>query len=343
MTGVAHVEPGGQGVEIGVQCGGPLGVGLLLVRRDGRPVVGLEVLAEVGRLGEVRDAHRASLALHVGDAVTEQRADVVLVAPQRRGRDAGRRGCDVRLHGREHLADEPGRRPADDADPAPGGDDADELVGGGLVVRGEHDADRRHGDVELAVVVGQVLGVGDLPLQHGTRGGGLPSALLEQLGRQVAGDHAGAGKGGGDGHVAGAGGDVQHQVALTDPRGVHEHGPELRDQVGGDGLVVAGRPHGGVLLLQRGVSGGVANGLSGLGHGVLPRAWPGPSGHVRTLGAHACLADPRRRATSRRVRRVATTREYARAAAPPRRCGRCGRSGRAWRRRSGGAARRCGR
>ena len=86
-----------------------------------------------------------------------------------------------------------------------------------------------------AVLEWQVADAEHLPYDDG----GLPGPLLEQLGSQVAGDHSGTGEGGGEGHVAGAGGDVQHQVARTDPRGVHEHGPELGDQVGGDGLVVA--------------------------------------------------------------------------------------------------------
>ena len=77
--------------------------------------------------------------------------------------------------------------------------------------------------------------------------------------------------------VAGAGGDVEHQVALADRGGLHERGPELGDQVGGDVLVVARRPHGGVLLLQCGV--GVESSWRSV-MGFSARAWPGPSGHA---------------------------------------------------------------
>ena len=94
----------------------------------------------------------------------------------------------------------------------PGADHADQLVGGDLVVRGEHHADAGDRGVELGVGVRQRLRVGDLPAQLRADPLGRLAAGLDQVWGQVAGDHVRASQGGGDGGVAGAGGDVEDAV-----------------------------------------------------------------------------------------------------------------------------------
>ena len=54
----------------------------------------------------------------------------------------------------------------------------------------------------------------------------------------------------GDGGVAGAGADVEHPLAGRDRARRRELRPERRDQLGGHGRVVAGRPHGAVAGLE---------------------------------------------------------------------------------------------
>ena len=76
------------------------------------------------------------------------------------------------------------------------------------------------------------------------------AADVEQLGGQVGGDDLGAGRGGRDGGVAGAGRHVEHPVARPTPAASTRIGPEVGDDLGGDGGVVAQRPHGAVLGLQ---------------------------------------------------------------------------------------------
>ena len=85
--------------------------------------------------------------------------------PERSRGGPGWRRRRVRLHGGEQLPDEALRRPAQDADRAARPADADELVGGLLVVRGEHHADGGDDHVEVAVAVRERLGIGGLPGQ----------------------------------------------------------------------------------------------------------------------------------------------------------------------------------
>ena len=122
----------------------------------------------------------------------------------------------------------------------------------------EHHADAGGHGVEHVVVVGQVLGVADLPLEADARGLGIGLALVEQLGREVAGDDVRPGRGGRDRDVAGSGGHVEHVVVGAEMGRLDEHGSEVGDDLGRDGVVVAERPHRAVARLQGGV--GIAGG-----------------------------------------------------------------------------------
>ena len=70
----------------------------------------------------------------------------------------------------------------------------------------------------------------------------MPAAGVEELGGQVARDDDRTSLGGRDGGVAGAGADVENAVARLDPACADEFGPELGDQLGRDGRIVAGCP-----------------------------------------------------------------------------------------------------
>ena len=73
---VAHLR------DVCVEGGNAVGVGLdVAVHRDRRPVERLEVVAELGAVGEVVDGQHPPLGHDVGDAVAEQRADVFLLTP----------------------------------------------------------------------------------------------------------------------------------------------------------------------------------------------------------------------------------------------------------------------
>src|SRR5215475_10195436 len=125
-----------------IERGGQLRVvGYAAVGGDGRPVAGLEVVAEVLRAGELVHADGFAARGDAGNPVAEQRADVVLAAPQRRWLGAWRRRRGVGLHGGEHLADEALGGPAEQTDCAAWPADPDQLVGAGLVMRGEHDSE----------------------------------------------------------------------------------------------------------------------------------------------------------------------------------------------------------
>ena len=133
----------------------------------------------------------------------------------------------------------------------PGPAHAQELVGHCLMVGGEHRAERGGDDVELAVAERQRLGVGLDPLELDSPRAGLAAARLEVLRREVRGHDLRPGLGGADGHVARAGGHVEHALAGGDPARLHEHRPELPDRLLGEPVVVAERPHrplGGLVL-----------------------------------------------------------------------------------------------
>ena len=249
-------------------------VGDRLVDRDRGAVDGLEVLAELFRRREVRHRQFPRLGLQRLDAVTEEGPYVLLAPPQRRRLGAGRRRRRVRLHGREHLTDEPGRCPGDQADGAAGPADPDEFVGRRLMVRCEHHPDAGQHGVELRVRIGQGFGVPGLPgqLHPGFGGQSLPGR--QQFGRQVGGCDLGAGLRRWDGDVPRSGRDVEHPVARADPSRRHQGRTQFGDHVGHHGRIVAERPHGGVPLLQRAVLLAQVGGLVGLcGHAEAPPRW----------------------------------------------------------------------
>src|SRR5829696_7136483 len=85
---------------------------------DGRAIALLEVLAIVVRALERRHVEHLTLEGPPLDAVAEQLAHVVLVAPQRRRLGAGRRRRRERPHRAEEGADHAFRRPAQEPDRA---------------------------------------------------------------------------------------------------------------------------------------------------------------------------------------------------------------------------------
>lgn len=257
-----------EGVEIGVQGGNALGVvAQAAVDGDGRPVAGLEELAEVGGPREPVHVDGLPAGVDVGDAIAEELVDVLLVPPQRWRLRPGRRRGRVGLHRGEHPAHESLRSPVDQPDRAAGAADAQHFVRGRLVVRGEHDADARHHDVELAVREGQRLRVRLPPLQPGAPHGGQVPPDLQQLGSEVGRHHVGPGQGGRNGRVAGARPDVEDAVARPYTALADQQGAQLRDDVGGDRRVVAHRPHRAVLGLQGAVG---LDRIARLGHDSRP-------------------------------------------------------------------------
>ena len=237
---------------------------------------GLEEVAEVLRRWEPIDPHGT------GAACTS-----VTRSPSRSGRGprrptaaaAGRRaaGGRIRLHGREHLADEPSgvqlsspiaRRAAD----------PDQLVGH-LLVMGANITPTQEITASNSPSANGSASASASP--HSRRRPPRPprGAVLEQLGRQVGRHHAGADQRRRDGRVAVACRDVEHPLAGPHPP-PWTSGTELRDHLAGHRRVVAERPHRAVPGLQRlvggervGIGAGVAAGLAGwailgrVGHG----------------------------------------------------------------------------
>jgi hypothetical protein len=78
----------------------------------------------------------------------------------------------VRLHGGEHLTDEAGRRPRDQADRAARTADAYEFVCGSLMMWSEHHTQAGEDGVELIIAVRKGFGVRDFPGQPDTHLGG---------------------------------------------------------------------------------------------------------------------------------------------------------------------------
>ena len=278
MTSSADVPVAEVG-ELGIERGGPHRVvGERAVDRDRRAVARLEVVAELGTVAEPVDHEVVAHRLEVVDAVAEQVAHVALGPPERGRLGAGRGWRGVRLHDREHLADEALGGPADQADPPAAAGHPHQLVGGGPVERREHHADAGRRHVERAVGVGQRLGVPLLPRDVEALGRRQPLADDEQLGCQVGCRDAGSRSGRRDGHGARARGDVEEPVAGRHVARLDEHVAERGDDVGGDGRVVAQGPHRAVLLLHLG-GGAVADGrvgpalLGGVGHGGSPSWW----------------------------------------------------------------------
>jgi len=107
------------------------------------------------------------------------------------------------------------------------------------MVRGEHRAHDGQDGVVLLVGVRQPLGVRGLPGEAEPLGLGVAASALEQLGGQVGRDDPGSAPGGGDGGVAGAGGDVEDVRPRPDAGGLDELVAELGDDVVGDRGVMA--------------------------------------------------------------------------------------------------------
>ena len=167
-----------------------------------------------------------SLGNDISDAVAEQRADVILLTPQRRWLRTGR-GCrSVRLHRGPQLPDVALGRPADQTDPAARFAHPNQLAGRELMERREHHADRGHHHVEFVVPEGQFMGVGLAPFEVDAALGGQAATLLQQFRHQVAGDDARSGLCGGNRRVSGACGHVEDAVARRDAGGLHQHGAE---------------------------------------------------------------------------------------------------------------------
>ena len=196
------------------------------VDRDGRSVDALPVLPpRLGRREAVR-GQRLPAGDDVGHPVAEQGPDVVLVAPQRRRLRAGRRRGRVRLHRREHLADEPLRGPAQQADPPTGAAHAEQLVRGawwcGANMTPTQTGRRRSCRRRTATPRRRPPRTRPSPCARGE----LPTRR-EQFRGQVGGHHVGAGERGGHGGVPGAGGDVEHPVAGAHAGRGDEGGPQL--------------------------------------------------------------------------------------------------------------------
>ena len=198
------------------------------VHRDGRTVVALEEVAErLARSRTARPGASAAARTTSVTAVAEQRADVLLVAPQRRRLRAGRRRRRVRLHGREHLPDEALRRPADQADRAAGAAHPDQLVRGAPGGAGR--TSRPTQDMTASNVVRRRTAA---PRRRPPARSAPPRSsasarpVVEQFRGQVAGDHVRAGQGGRDRGVAGARRRRRAPAAGSDADGLDEDGPE---------------------------------------------------------------------------------------------------------------------
>ena len=216
-------------------------------------VARLEVLAVVVRALEGGDVEHLPLVRPEVDAVAEQPAQVLLAAPQRRRLRARRRRRREGPHRAEQRADHALGRPAEQPDRAARAAHAHELVGRLLVVRREHDADRRHDDVERLVLERQVLGVGLDPLELEALRLRAPATRLQQLRRQVAGRDVRAALRGRDRGVAGAGGDVEDAHPGTDPARLDESRPDRQQERLDHGRVVTRGPHRAVAGLELGI------------------------------------------------------------------------------------------
>jgi hypothetical protein len=213
--------------------------------------VGLEVPQEILRLVETADGHRALFRPDVRDPVSEEFTHMVLVAPEWRRLGSGRWRRREGLHRGEHLSDEPFRRPAQQADAAPGLAYAQDLICAGLMVRREHHTQAGHHYIEFVVPEGQGLGVSFHPFELDATVGCLVPPGVEQFRRQVAGNHPCTHHGCGNGCIAGSGSDVQDPLLGFDSACIHQDRSEVQDQFAGQCGVVARGPHGPVLLLQR--------------------------------------------------------------------------------------------
>jgi hypothetical protein len=221
-------------------------------------------------------------ARHVerGHALAEQRAHMVLVAPQDGRHRTGRSRLRVAPEELKELRGDPVGCEVDHADRAPGPAHPQQLVGHRLVVGSEHGAHRRGDDVEFPVAERQRLRVGLDPLELEPAGTGLAAACVEARGRQVGRDHVRSCLCRADGDVARAGGDVEHPLAGRHAARCDQLTPEAPDGRGGEPVVVAERPHRAVGGLERvaGVDRCCAAGASVDTHAVPPFHSIGPDG-----------------------------------------------------------------
>ena len=106
------------------------------------------------------------------------------------------------------------------------------------MMRREHHTHSGHHDVVAVVGERQRLRVGLHPLQLDTARRGNTAARVEELGCEVAGGDDRTRLGGGDGGIAGPGGDVEDTVAGLNAACTDDLGTELTDQLGRDGRIV---------------------------------------------------------------------------------------------------------
>ncbi len=113
----------------------------------------------------------------------------------------------------KNFSDQSVRAPAGEGNPAAGPQYPEHLVGGPLLVRHEHHADRARDHLERLVVERQGRGVGLDRLEFNQLCRGAHPRLREQLGDDVGGGDAGVATCGRKGGVARAARHVEHPLA----------------------------------------------------------------------------------------------------------------------------------
>ncbi len=196
------------------------------VRRDGRAVAGLEEVPEGLGRGEALHPQRPALGPHAVHPVAEQVAHVLLVAPQRRRLGPGRRRGDVRLHGREHPADEPLGRPAEQPDGAAAAADPHELVGAGRWCGANITPTQ---DITTSKAPSSNGSASASACRHSTRCPLLrePAAESSSSGVRSLATTCAPVAARRERRVAGARGHVEHPLAGPDAAGRHQHGAEV--------------------------------------------------------------------------------------------------------------------
>jgi hypothetical protein len=132
----------------------------------------------------------------------------------------------------------------DHADRPAGTAHAQQLIGHCLVIRSEHGAGRGGNDVELAVRKRKRLRVALHPVELDPTGHRGAPPRLEVLRREVERDDVGSCLRRADGHIPRARGDVEQSLPGRNTARFDEHRAELPDELAGEPVVVAERPHG---------------------------------------------------------------------------------------------------